>query len=888
MFVSNRLLSDENKNIKSLYMSGASSSDSMTPHLKDQFSQTRNDLVDTIRSELQTLHLNTKNNHSSSEQHMLEEVRNSVSQLSTTIRSIDIQSDTFEKLRFPDLRTREVSIDKAHGGTYRWLLHNPDNDPEQSVDSDSILSLKASNHFIEPVQQRGDQDPMADHRRGVPQTEDYRTDTSPIVHGVVPKVPEPGNNERPFETTDHAHSTSKTLQKRSTKSISELNQEQVSRQGWRQSFTRWLRSENGVFYISGKAGSGKSTLMKTIAHDSLTYHLLQAWAADNDKELILVRYFFWNPGSPLQKSITALYRSILWKILHMRPDIIEEIFPSLWQDRHCSMSPPEFDSEILEDAFTKAMANQNLLSKHRLCFFIDGLDEYDGDYWKLAKQLKSWSYSPDVKLCLSSRPYNEFISVFVPSAESWLKLHELTRHDIIRVVRDKFANDERFLEARQTSHEYDKFVTSIVNKADGVFLWVHLVIRSLLTGIGNSCSLPQLQRKLETTLAELNAMFRYMWRKVDKSEQQAGARTFLSLAADPFDYNPSRWVYVQAMIDDLVDNPELRNSILDGNLGPFMGKDECVSKCSSMCRRIVARCHGLLEVVHMGYEFPYCHRIQVLHRTVSDFLSEPETIDEMRNMVGTFNPRHAMALALVAAAKFIPPMNRFMCPGITRGHTKPPIDLFNGERHFTVFDPSLLFHPLIGLDADAEMEGSPPLMAEIEAMGMMITAYALMNDHIAISTAVIGGHAYWHWGGSTPDKFESAIICIAALYGAFGFVKEKISRQGIGCSRAVLLASLASELQYTMSDHQATNQGLDLTRFLLAQGVALNLELPDICLPRLRCFYRKNFSGERYMPSPFWTPWTLFLLRLSQSMIYMQDNDTAIWSERLSLCRARR
>jgi len=35
------------------------------------------------------------------------------------------------------------------------------------------------------------------------------------------------------------------------------------------SFPEWLRSGNGVFWISGKAGAGKSTLMKFLCNDVL-------------------------------------------------------------------------------------------------------------------------------------------------------------------------------------------------------------------------------------------------------------------------------------------------------------------------------------------------------------------------------------------------------------------------------------------------------------------------------------------------------------------------------------------------------------------------------------------------------------------------------------------
>ena len=43
-------------------------------------------------------------------------------------------------------------------------------------------------------------------------------------------------------------------------------------------FMQWLMSQNGIFWINGKAGSGKSTLMKFVANHPQTMQGLQRWA----------------------------------------------------------------------------------------------------------------------------------------------------------------------------------------------------------------------------------------------------------------------------------------------------------------------------------------------------------------------------------------------------------------------------------------------------------------------------------------------------------------------------------------------------------------------------------------------------------------------------------
>lgn len=65
-------------------------------------------------------------------------------------------------------------------------------------------------------------------------------------------------------------------------------------------FVDWLEQSSGVYWIKGKAGSGKSTLMKLICEDIRTEDALQTWAKDS--ELLIASFFFWSSGTVEQKS----------------------------------------------------------------------------------------------------------------------------------------------------------------------------------------------------------------------------------------------------------------------------------------------------------------------------------------------------------------------------------------------------------------------------------------------------------------------------------------------------------------------------------------------------------------------------------------------------------
>lgn len=96
----------------------------------------------------------------------------------------------------------------------------------------------------------------------------------------------------------------------------------------------WLEGSGGLYWVSGKAGFGKSTLMKWLVEESRTTKLLELWAGN--KRLLIADYFFWSSGSGVQKSLSGLLRSLLYQLLLQ------------WQDPVFRISPPRWRSYDLE------------------------------------------------------------------------------------------------------------------------------------------------------------------------------------------------------------------------------------------------------------------------------------------------------------------------------------------------------------------------------------------------------------------------------------------------------------------------------------------------------------------------------------------------------------
>ncbi|KAI9689891.1 MAG: hypothetical protein M1822_009773 [Bathelium mastoideum] len=260
-------------------------------------------------------------------------------------------------------------------------------------------------------------------------------------------------------------------------------------------FVEWLRTGSGIFWISGKAGSGKSTLIKYLCDHSGTNEALKHWTesdlytleadsgitaaalrhqSKNTPQLVTASHFFWSNGNRMQKSQEGLLQTLLYDVLRQCSDLIETVCPFRWKaDGLCNeMDQPWTLKEPAETI--KSLHTLPLLSQKRrlkFCFFIDGLDEYKGEHGDIINLLRLLTTSTDIKVCVSSRPWNVFEDAFGKSHQM-LVLQDLTHEDIRRYVNDILQDDPQFKTMQERDNQCPELVQEILEKAQGVFLWV--------------------------------------------------------------------------------------------------------------------------------------------------------------------------------------------------------------------------------------------------------------------------------------------------------------------------------------------------------------------------------------------------------------------------------
>lgn len=201
-------------------------------------------------------------------------------------------------------------------------------------------------------------------------------------------------------------------------------------------------------------------------------------------------------------------------------------------------------------------------------------------------------------------------------------------------------------------------VQEIVVKAQGVFLWVTLVIRSLLTGLRNADRISDLQRRLRSFPLTLEGFFHNMLASVDNvyEEQTAQMFKFALEAVEPLS------LMTYSFLDD--EDPD---NAMTAPVRPLTAED-ILSRADDMQRRLNGRCRGLLEVVS-GEEISdgsltvqlYTSKVDFLHRTVHDFLITKDMQQKLAmNLKPDFEPKMRLCKAFLAQMKALDYNNNWL------------------------------------------------------------------------------------------------------------------------------------------------------------------------------------------------------------------------------------
>lgn len=376
----------------------------------------------------------------------------------------------------------------------------------------------------------------------------------------------------------------------------------------------WLEEGKGLYWLAGKAGSGKSSLMKYLQSCPKTTDALRRWSGSS--QLIVGSFYFWYAGNDLQKSQFGLLRSLLLHVLNARPDLCLNLFPdlcrSLLSGKIVSPTSLQLTHAEVRNAFATLISS--VPEDVKIFFFIDGLDEYVGDMNDICDLFSQAASSPSIKILTSSRP----IPVCIQKLGGLPKLYlqDLTKNNIHKYTRDKLGSNS-ILQGMEIEEPglSERLVSSVASKASGVFLWVVLVVQRLTVCLQNYGTMEELETEIQSLPEDLEQLYEHMLGSQSEAHQLLGSK------------------YLQLLLRSLEMNMDL--TLLQLSFAESDNYDRSIHspvkplateafewRCQATEGRLRSRCCGLIETVQLRSEPSMkCDKSVVFfHRTVVEFL----------------------------------------------------------------------------------------------------------------------------------------------------------------------------------------------------------------------------------------------------------------------------
>ncbi|KAF7534506.1 hypothetical protein G7054_g6171 [Neopestalotiopsis clavispora] len=293
-------------------------------------------------------------------------------------------------------------------------------------------------------------------------------------------------------------------------------------------FSKWLQDDTDkfgpVFWITGRPGSGKSTLMRFALEDKRTIELLPESIGHP------LAYFFHLRGkSTVQKSLGGMLKELLHQLLWQFPHFYSQIGP-IYKRRVSMLDSRNWDLDSLTEGFLQIpkFIPSSQRTRDRVFLFIDALDENENQeenetMMKLIKRLSS-EYesmekrpnSPLLKICLASRSWPLFEkelggSPRIPS----FAIHNFTTDDI-RIYASALLEGQLQKLEPPAAHQSDsqQLVSEIIVRANGVFVWVRVVVDSLRRHITDGTPIEVLRKKVLEYPKELNELYEYTVKRI--------------------------------------------------------------------------------------------------------------------------------------------------------------------------------------------------------------------------------------------------------------------------------------------------------------------------------------------------------------------------------------
>jgi hypothetical protein len=363
-------------------------------------------------------------------------------------------------------------------------------------------------------------------------------------------------------------------------------------------------------------------------------------------------------------------------------------------------------------------------------------------------------------------------------------MEDLTMHDIHLFASERVGENSMFAQLRRFDEKGAlSLIEDVTEKASGVFLWVQLVVKSLLDGLRDGDTVADLHARLLRLPRDLEGLFERILGDLEPEYFAQAAEIFRTVRASHLPWKEINIRNVKVFM-----NPNLQPR---DNWSPltllslsFIGEDvqlaltktpnggvltweEQMYRAETTRRRLYSRCKGLLEAPSFASNGPEAN-VQYLHRTVRDFLEEDRARNFLMSSLSAkdkeFDPHLSLCAALLRHIKAISPTEDDEMTGMVS---------FAG----LLGEFSIQCHWL-------EKQGSGdyvPFLVEMDKITEAILGDPAEQDMSIVAGRTVKAHKPPHWtrrvdpdvGTKTPQV--ESLIDYAIFRGLTHYVRERVA-----------------------------------------------------------------------------------------------------------------
>ena len=365
------------------------------------------------------------------------------------------------------------------------------------------------------------------------------------------------------------------------------------------SYTTWLGCGQGLLWIKGNPGAGKSTLINFAVRTS------KQRRCPNGQ--VVASFFFHGRGDEIQKTPLGLYRSLLNQILPLVPSALIKL-TSTFRERCLTKGRPgkkwNWAAGELKE-FLASTLRENAVDCP-LFVYVDALDEggertavelveYFQELISAAAERKA-----SLRICFSCR-HHPIVAVG-PFLE--ICVENENRSDIRAYVEGKLKNVGLENERAET------IGSAIIDRAQGVFQWVVLVLPEVIKDHKKGKNLHRIQQNILKIPTDLSKLYKELLTGFDEDDLRQSIKLF-------------QWI---CFAERPLSLRELQHALaIDAetpchSITTLLESADYIETEDSMERRVKDLSRGLAEVKQSKY---YRQRVvQLIHQSVNDYLVE--------------------------------------------------------------------------------------------------------------------------------------------------------------------------------------------------------------------------------------------------------------------------